>query len=88
MSLLIPQTLTWDFYTIKIDKNQIEIREREREKIIMSFVESSFCGGFIFVVDASTSLLLFVLLHSTVCNQQFSPSHYKELWNCDIFPNS
>lgn len=52
----------------------------------MSFVESGFLDGFIFVVDASI-LLLFVLLHSTTCNQQFSPSHYEELWNCDIFPN-
>lgn len=40
----------------------------------MSFIETGFCGGFIFVVDASTVLLLFVLLHSRVCNQQF-PHH-------------
>lgn len=44
----------------------------------MSFVETDFLGDFIFVVDART-LLLFVIFHSTVCNQQFSPSHYKEI---------
>lgn len=53
----------------------MEMKEREVERERESFVETDYLCSFIFVVDAND--LLFVLLHSPVCNQQFPPSLYK-----------